>query len=64
MESLPFLGLLGAGMIHQDSPHNVGGCGKKVCAAPPIHFSQLRQAKIRVVNQSRRLQSVVNTLST
>jgi hypothetical protein len=54
---------VGASVLHQDLPHQVGGNSKEVSAILPLWRTLSGQAKIGLVHEGRALQRVVAAFS-
>ena len=54
----PLLGLLPAGVVHQDTAHGLGGGGEKLRGGTPIRTSAAHQPEVGLVDQRGRLESV------
>jgi hypothetical protein len=52
-----------AGVFDKDATHHTSGHGQKVRAILPAHLADLDKAKIGLVDQGRRLQHVLGSLT-
>ena len=54
---------MAAGMIDQDTAHQLGGDGEKVCAILPMNALAIDKPQVRFIDHRRRLQRVAGMLS-
>jgi len=49
-------------MVDEHAPNRLGGKGEEVCPPAPLDLSLVHHAKIRFVNEGRRLKGVIGPL--